>query len=343
MSSQTLEHRGRTSKARRSWHMPWLETLAAFLILAGTMTVMYPSTASWFSQREQSRVTEMALNKLESPPSNSALFRREQIEQAHKYNKALSSGAVYRANENVAQGDGSVSDGSMVYEDLLNITDSGFMGRIRYDALKIDLPIYHGTSDETLLRGVGHLEGTSLPVGGLETRSVLTAHRGLPESTLFTNLNDAAVGDRFTVSVLDQTLTYEVIEMLVIEPDETEAILPVANTDMLTLITCTPLGINSHRILVNAVRVTPTPIADEAAAAAAPDLPGFPWWAVILGGVLLGAVLFIWRSGYAHASRLARAKSRAGLDESTNVHDDAGEAQSRALRSEPGRNQVQDE
>lgn len=311
MSSQTLEHRGRTSKARRSWHMPWLETLAAFLILAGTMTVMYPSTASWFSQREQSRVTEMALNKLESPPSNSALFRREQIEQAHKYNKALSSGAVYRANENVAQGDGSVSDDSMVYEELLDATDTGFMGRIRYDELNIDLPIYHGTSDETLLRGVGHLEGTSLPVGGKETRSVLTAHRGLPESTLFTNLNNAAVGDRFTVSVLDQTLTYEVSEMLVIDPDQTEAILPVANTDMLTLITCTPLGINSHRILVNAVRVTPTPIADEVAATAVPDLPGFPWWSLILGGVFIGAVLFVWWSGYAHAARLARAAARA--------------------------------
>ncbi|HCM95686.1 MAG TPA: class C sortase [Glutamicibacter sp.] len=251
------------------------------------------------------------MNKLESPPSNSALFRREQIEQAHKYNKALSSGAVYRANENVAQGDGSVSDDSMVYEELLDATDTGFMGRIRYDELNIDLPIYHGTSDETLLRGVGHLEGTSLPVGGKETRSVLTAHRGLPESTLFTNLNNAAVGDRFTVSVLDQTLTYEVIEMLVIEPDETEAILPVANTDMLTLITCTPLGINSHRILVNAVRVTPTPIADEVAATAVPDLPGFPWWSLILGGVFIGAVLFVWWSGYAHAARLARAAARA--------------------------------
>lgn len=311
MTTQTRERQENPPQSRRGWRLPWMETLAAFLILAGVVTVMYPSTASWFSQREQSRVTELALNKMNLPPVNNADFRSAEIARAHEYNQALSSGAVYRANEHIAEGGGSLHNDSLVYEELLDATDTGFMGRIRYDELNIDLPIYHGTSDETLLRGVGHLEGTSLPVGGKETRSVLTAHRGLPESTLFTNLNNAAVGDRFTVSVLDQTLTYEVSEMLVIDPDQTEAILPVANTDMLTLITCTPLGINSHRILVNAVRVTPTPIADEVAATAVPDLPGFPWWSLILGGVFIGAVLFVWWSGYAHAARLARAAARA--------------------------------
>lgn len=298
------------SKRRRPWRLPWLETLAVFLILAGVMTFMYPRTASWFSQREQSRVTEMALNEMKEPPGNDAEYRAKQIKRAHEYNAALASGAVYRANENIASSDTNVSDEKLAYESMLDATGNGFMGRLRYESLDIDLPIYHGTSDETLQRGIGHLEGTSLPVGGKETRSVLTAHRGLPESTLFTHLDRANVGDRFTVSVFDQTLTYEVVESVVIDPDETEAILPVADTDMLTLVTCTPLGLNSHRILVNAVRVTPTPLADEVAATQKSDLPGFPWWAVVLGSVLIAAIIFVWWSGYGHARRHAKASER---------------------------------
>jgi len=282
---------------------PKLETLAVVLIMAGVITFMYPSTASWFSQREQSRVTELALNEMQRPPGNNADYRAELLKQAHEYNTDLASGAVYKANENIASSETDTSSTSMAYSELLDASGNGFMGRLRYETLDIDLPIYHGTSDETLQRGVGHLEGTSLPVGGQETRSVLTAHRGLPESTLFTHLDKASVGDRLTVTVLDQTMTYEVVETLVIEPDQTEAILPVANTDMLTLVTCTPLGLNTHRILVNAVRVTPTPVEDQAVAATPPDLPGFPWWIVILGSVFIAAIVFIWWSGHGNAHR----------------------------------------
>ena len=107
---------------------------------------------------------------------------------------------------------------------------------------------------------------------------------------------------------------------MVIDPDETEAILPVENTDMLTLVTCTPLGLNSHRILVNAVRVTPTPLADELASAEKSELPGFPWWAVVLSAVLLAAIAFVWRAGYAQAKRHTRASERMALEKTHEYH-----------------------
>lgn len=292
-------------RVQRRWSLPRTQVIACVVILIGACIFLYPHAASWFSQKEQSRVTERAQAQMELPPNDDALHRAEEIQRARAYNAALASGAVYEANAHVATGARS-SDSSFVYEELLAVTEAGFMGRLRYDSLLIDLPIYHGTSEATLERGVGHLEGTSLPVGGVGMRSVLTAHRGLPTATLFNDLDQAAVGDTFTVSVLDQVLTYRVVEVLVIEPSETEAIVADPTRDLVTLVTCTPLGINSHRILVTGERVTPTPIEEIVAATAKPDLPGFPWWIVALGGVVAGLGIYIWRAGYPSAPAARR-------------------------------------
>ena len=257
---------GAPPSATRRWRTPWLQIGAGLVILAGLAVFLYPHAAAWFSQKEQSRVTTLAQTTMKEPPYDEAEFRADQFARAHHYNEALDSGAVFQANENTATGDGTSSDDSLVYTEILRVNNSGFMGRLNYEALGIDLPIFHGTSDETLERGVGHLEGTSLPVGGVGTRSVLTAHRGLPTATLFNKLDQAAVGDTFTVAVLDEVLTYQVVEAQVIEPHETTEILPDPGRDLITLVTCTPLGINSHRILVTAERITPTPLKDIAAA-----------------------------------------------------------------------------
>ncbi len=294
----TLTEKPGSYRVRRSWRFPWAQALACLLILVGVCVFLYPQAASWFSQKEQSRVTELAQEQLEQPPNSDAVFRAEQIAAAHAYNDALASGALYEANANVAVGDRSGVEGAQPYNELLNSTGNGFMARLQYESLSIDLPIYHGSSDETLAHGVGHLEGTSLPVGGIGTRAVLTAHRGLPSATLFDNLNNAKIGDIFTVSVLDQVLTYRVSEIQVIQPDQTEAILADPDRDLVTLVTCTPLGINSHRILVTAERVMPTPPESVAAAEESPDLPGFPWWALILTATMLGVSLNVWRAGY---------------------------------------------
>lgn len=281
----------------RSWRVPWLQLIAGLVMFGGIATILYPQAASWFSQREQSRAIEAAQARLDEPPNNSSDARRAQLALAHAYNEALSSGAIFEANANIATGAESRTNSAFVYEEILDLAGGGFMGRLRYDRLGIDLPIYHGTSDETLERGVGHLQGTSLPVGGVGTRSVLTAHRGLPESTLFNNLDQAQVGDTFTVAVLDQVLAYEVIDVQVIEPDQTQAIHAVEERDLVTLVTCTPLGINSHRILVTAERVTPTPVEDVEAATAVPEIPRFPWWAVILAVSFIAFAVFVWHNG----------------------------------------------
>lgn len=280
-----------------AWRMPWVPAIASVVILAGVMIFLYPHAASWFSQREQSRVTEMALEQYRQPPNSDPSFRAEELDRARGYNEALASGALLEAGANIPTGEGSTADDSFVYEDLLNTTNTGFMGRVQYDGLDIDLPIYHGTDDETLLKGVGHLEGTSLPVGGEGTRSVLTAHRGLPTATLFNELNRGEVGDVFTVSVLDEVLVYEVIDTQVVEPHETESVLAEPGRDLLTLVTCTPLGVNSHRILVTGERITPTPQGYEEQAAGDPEIPGFPWWAVGLGGSFLLVGGYIYSAG----------------------------------------------
>lgn len=287
----------------RRWRFPWTHATAAVVLLLGICVMLYPQAASWFSQRAQSRVTELAMKTLEQPPNNSAVARQEQLAAAHHYNDALASGAFLKANERKAVGEGTSADDALDYNSMLAVTSSGFMGRLRYDRLDIDLPIYHGTSDETLERGIGHLEGTSLPVGGVGTRTVLTAHRGLPEAILFTDLDRAAVGDLFTISVMGEVLTYRVIESQVIEPSETKAIIPDPDRDLATLVTCTPLGINTHRILVTGERVTPTPLAEIDRARQASDLPGFPWWAVILGGATVLLALYVWRGGYPRRRR----------------------------------------
>lgn len=286
------------AQVNRHWRMPWPQLVASLVILAGVTVFLYPQIASWFSQKEQSRVIQVAQEQMGQPPLDNPAYITDRLDEAHEYNLALASGAIFEANTNVATGEGQVSDGSFSYDEILDVTGDGFMGRVRYVDLGIDLPIYHGTSDDTLAKGVGHLEGTSLPVGGIGTRSVLTAHRGLPEATLFNELHRAKEGDLFTVTVLDEVLTYRVAEVRVVEPDETEAIIADQDQDLLTLVTCTPLGINTHRILVTGERVAPTPLSQVEAATESPELPGFPWWGPILATSFLVLAAYAWRSGY---------------------------------------------
>lgn len=241
------------------WRFPWLAFISSLIIVAGVGVFLYPHVASWFSQKEQSRVIALTQeiteqNEKKKPNPYVAL-----LEQARTYNEALASGVKLEANANVPKGFGTNRNQTLKYQDMLSGNKEGVMGRLHYAKLGIDLPIYHGTSEATLLKGVGHLEGTSLPVGGIGQRSVLTAHRGLPESTLFTHLDKAKKGDIFTISVLDQVFSYRVIDQITIEPSDTEALFADPEKDLVTLITCTPLGINTHRILVTAERVIPTP------------------------------------------------------------------------------------
>ena len=141
------------------------------------------------------------------------------------------------------------------YESTLDVTGTGIMGYITIEKIGVELPIYHGTSDGVLQVAAGHLEGTSLPVGGGSTHAVISAHRGLPSAKLFTNLDELEAGDTFTITVLDRVLTYEVDRISIVLPTETDLLQPVEGQDYVTLMTCTPYGINTHRLLVRGHRV----------------------------------------------------------------------------------------
>ena len=141
------------------------------------------------------------------------------------------------------------------YQNLLNVDGSGMMGYIRIPKIKVELPIYHGTSETVLQAGVGHFWGTSLPVGGESTHTVLTGHRGLPTKTLFTNMDKLEVGDIFYIKVLGETLAYQIDQILTVLPEETDALSIESGQDYATLVTCTPYAINTHRLLVRGKRI----------------------------------------------------------------------------------------
>ncbi|MGN0027630.1 MAG: class C sortase, partial [Clostridium sp.] len=171
----------------------------------------------------------------------------EELNKAREYNTTLyeyNSATKSSTNSSILQ----------EYEDILNVGD-GIMGSIEIPRISVNLPIYHGTSDEVLSSGVGHVLGSSLPIGGADTRSLLTAHRGLPNSKLFTRLDEIIEGDLFFIRVQNNTLAYKVNKIEVINPEELEKLKIKENEDLISLITCTPYGINTHRLVVTGERV----------------------------------------------------------------------------------------
>ena len=298
-------------RRRRRWRLSRYSLVPALLALIGMLALAYPTAASWASQYNQSKVVADYSSGVDNADPDAAT----QIAQAHAYNDALSVGAVLEANTHVPTGAGSAGGDGLDYNAILNANGVGLMARLRIPSIDLDLPVYHGTSDQTLLEGLGHLEGTSLPVGGTGTRSVITGHRGLANATMFTNLDRVGVGDTFTAEVFGEVLTYRVVETKVVEPEQTEELRADPDRDLMTLVTCTPLGVNTHRILVTGERI-PTP--DDDVAGERPDVPRFPWWALALGaGVVLDGI-YVWRAGCparpaAGAHRAPRGR-RAGRD-----------------------------
>ncbi|TLM83240.1 class C sortase [Pseudarthrobacter sp. NamE5] len=274
--------------------MPALPLLAALAVIAGSALLLYPAAAAWFSAVEQSREIDKLTQGINDLGAETL---RERLVEAREYNQGVSGGAAVAANERLPLMNEPGPDDEQQYLSMLRGDSEGLMARIKIPSIKVDLPIYHGTSDAVLQRGIGHLEGTALPVGGQSTHSVVTGHRGLATSELFSKLDKVMVEDTFTIEVFGETLTYRVTETLVVEPDDTESLLIQPGKDLMTLVTCTPLGINSHRILITGERVIPTPQTDIDAAGQAPDVPGFPWWMLIAGGVILGAGTYVWVSG----------------------------------------------
>ncbi|MCF2707401.1 class C sortase [Arcanobacterium haemolyticum] len=274
----------------------FLPYLIVLLVIGGSSLLVYPTAASWLSQFNYSKL----LDNYDDVIENVRPDRNEQLVAAHAYNDALTAGAQLLPGANVPEGSGSLSSTidaegrAWDYNSILAADQSGLMGRIKIDKIDVDLPIYHGTTEETLLRGAGHLEGTSFPVGGASTHSVITAHRGLASAELFTRLNEITVGDTFVVEVFGEVLTYKVMETKVVEPDDTDGVRAVPGRDLATLVTCTPLGINTHRILVTGERIIPTPAADIENAGKDSELPRFPWWLIAYATAVIGSLVWGW-------------------------------------------------
>lgn len=284
---------------RPGWQARPLVIFSLLVAYLGIALITYPTAAQWVSQYHQSII----VRDMNQEIKNVELQGQGRISEAQHYNAELRSGAIIESNSNIAKGEVGEESSVKNYHDLLSVNGSGYMGRIIIPSIEVDLPIYHGTSDTVLERGIGHLEGTSLPVGGISTRSVLTGHRGLANAEMFSNLDEVAVGDTFSVAILGEVFTYRVRDIKVIAPEETESIRPEAGKDLMTLITCTPLGVNSHRILVTGERVIPSPQEDKDLALAEPNLPHFPWWIVWMVAAFSFMLIYIWFSGKPMRSR----------------------------------------
>lgn len=285
--------RGELRRRRARWRLPLVPLIIALGGLVAVGLLLYPGVAAWFTQYEQSQRIDGYSSQIRDLGAQTL---EDQLAAARAYNaQMVEGGARIAANERLPLAD-APDQGSRYAEQLRGDAD-GLMARLKIPAIAVDLPIYHGTSEAVLTQGVGHLEGTALPVGGASTHSVLTAHRGLATAELFTHLDRVATGDTFTVEVFGEVVSYRVIETQVVEPEETESLVPRLGEDLMTLVTCTPLGINSHRILVTGERIIPTPVDDLDSAGERPEIPTFPWWAVIAGGALVVAGGYVWLSG----------------------------------------------
>ncbi len=222
--------------------------LAPLLIFAvGAGIFLYPAISNFLAERGQQDTIRTYHAKVQT-------MNQEEIdaawEEAQIYNENLAGDPVH---DPFVMGSGYVLPDN--YEDVLNIEGDGVMGEIEIPKIDVDLPIYHGTSEEVLEKGAGHLEMTALPIGGKNRHPVISAHRGLPSAELFTRLDEMEIGDEFYIHVLDETLAYEVDQIEVIEPEELSLLQPEEDKDLVTLLTCTPYAVNTHRLLVRGTRV----------------------------------------------------------------------------------------
>ncbi len=217
--------------------------LLVVIFLTGLTILMYPAMSDYVNSLHSSKAMNSYAEVVDSADHTQI---EEMLQDAEKFNeKILSRTDIFQLNDEEKQ----------LYEEQLRVDRSGVMGYVEIPAIEVALPIYHGTSDSVLRTAVGHLEWSSLPVGGESTHCVLSGHRGLPSAKLFTNLDKLVEGDVFMIRVLDQILTYEVDQILIIEPTDTQALMIEKGKDYCTLMTCTPYGVNTHRLLVRGHRI----------------------------------------------------------------------------------------
>lgn len=236
------------------------DILPILVVLVGLLILLYPTISNFLVEQNATRAVasyDAAVEDLDE------LEREQMLADARDYNERLAASSGANLLES---GDGeSVQDGeTLAYEDLLDLNGDGMMGYIIIPKLNVELPIYHTVEERVLQSGVGHLPSTSLPVGGPSTHAVLSGHRGLPSAKLFTDLDRMEEGDQFYIKILGETLAYEVDGTETVLPTEVDSLVIRQGEDLVTLVTCTPYGINSHRLLVHAHRIPYEPQMEEA-------------------------------------------------------------------------------
>ena len=213
------------------------------MLFAGLSLLLYPTVSNYWNSLHQSRAIAAYVEQVTQIDNETFDQLRE---QARAYNRTLV-GKAYRYDMTRQERE--------EYLGLLNVSENGIIGYIEIPGIHCELPIYHGTDADALQIGVGHIEGSSLPVGGESTHCAISGHRGLPSAKLFSDLDKLTVGDRFSLRVLDDTLTYEVDQIHTVLPGEMDELEIVEGEDYCTLVTCTPYGVNTHRLLVRGHRV----------------------------------------------------------------------------------------
>ncbi len=219
--------------------------LLVLIFFIGLSVLLYPLVSDYWNRKAQSRaiVDYEAILEDFTPEDYSQIFA-----QADAYNARMREVSYPLMYFDEVPG----------YEEALNLTGNGIMGYITIEKIKVELPIYHGTSEDVLNVAAGHVQGSSLPTGSESTHTVLSAHRGLPTATLFTNLDKLELGDVFQLTILDRVLTYQIDQILIVKPNEVDELYVKDGETYCTLVTCTPYGINTHRLLVRGTRVDTT-------------------------------------------------------------------------------------
>ena len=225
--------------------LPMVLGILAFLL--ALLITLYPVISNYVNERYASEI-HTAYEEIIQQADNSSLL--EAKKQAIAYNEAITPGTAGEAYSQAA-----LTDASRDYESQLNIAGDGTMGYVEIPKISVNLPIYHGTGNDSLERGVGHLLGSSLPVGGASTHAILTGHSGMATQKMFTDLEQLSVGDVFYLHILDETLAYQVDRIKTVLPYDTSLLGITSGRDYCTLVTCTPYGINTHRLLVRGTRI----------------------------------------------------------------------------------------
>lgn len=234
-------------KRKESKVNPALFLTSLLIFAAGVGIFVYPAVSNRLAERRQAEA-------IERYEADVTVLEPEEIEEqkarAREYNQNLAEDELH---DPFLQGDQYVI--SSGYNDVLNYNEDGIMAYVEIPCIDVNLPIYHGTSEEVLQKGAGHLAASSLPIGGEGIHSVISAHRGLPSAKLFTDLDEMEIGDVFYIHVLDETLAYQVDQIETVEPDELNSLRVVKGRDLVTLLTCTPYAVNTHRLLVRGTRI----------------------------------------------------------------------------------------